>query len=80
MVQLCQRTREISGTTNPTWNQWVNMGGCSFTGFTVQIFNNDLFGSDKMSDLELVEISAGYHSSIILCQVSVTLISTWTIT
>ena len=64
---VTRNTRDIRGTTNPTWNEWVDMGGCSFVGFTVQIFDQDGWLDDKMSNLEFKEVYAGYHSSIKHC-------------
>lgn len=56
------------GTQNPTWNEWLDMGGCNFQPFLkLQIWDEDwgLTGNhDAMSALETFSIEGGYHSSL----------------
>jgi hypothetical protein len=60
---VSKRTNDISGTTHPDWNEWLNMGCNTFFGFTVQIFDDDYSdGTDKMSELDFIEVFAGYHN------------------
>ncbi|CAI8053110.1 Zinc metalloproteinase nas-4 [Geodia barretti] len=56
------KTNSIKGTVNPTWDDWLDMGGCSFVAFSVQVWDKDLSNDDKMSELEFIAVFAGYHS------------------
>ena len=50
-------THDIGGTTNPTWNQWLNFGCTKYAYFEIQVWDADsgLTGSDDaMSNSELV--------------------------
>ena len=56
------KTSSIPGTVDPTWDDWLDMGGCSFVGFSVQVWDKDLSTDDEMSELEFIAVFAGYHS------------------
>ena len=54
-------TKEISGTTSPTWNQWVDYGCRKWHSMFIQIFDDDVNSDDEMSDKELVNVNPGYY-------------------
>jgi len=56
-----KNTREISGTTSPTWNQWVDYGCRKWHSMFIQIFDDDDNSDDEMSNKELVNVHSGYH-------------------
>ena len=59
-------TRDIGGTTNPTWNQWLNFGCRKYAYFEIQVWDEDsgFTGSDDaMSNSELVFVQPGNHYS-----------------
>ncbi len=63
---VTQSTRDIGGTTNPTWNQKLNFGCQGWKNFEVQVWDEDnflTFGDDEMSSKELVVVSPGNHGT-----------------
>ena len=61
-------SRVRDGTQNPTWNEWLDLGGCDFQPFLkIRIWDEDwgLTGNnDAMSAFETFSIEGGYHSSL----------------
>ena len=55
------KTSSIPGTVDPTWDDWLDMGGCSFVGFSVQVWDEDLSNDDEMSELEFIAVFAVKH-------------------
>ncbi|XP_064402748.1 zinc metalloproteinase nas-14-like [Halichondria panicea] len=60
---VTQSTRDIPGTTNPTWNQWLNFGCQKWKNFEMQVWDDDIFRDDKMSNKELILMSLGNQYS-----------------
>ena len=65
-----QNSNVKGGTTNPTWNTWLSLSLSERTfanRITAQVFDDDVFFDDSMSDPQSFDISPGYHSSLRHC-------------
>ena len=62
-----KKTRTIRATRNPTWNQWLEMGLHKFTGFEVQVWDDNIRIDKEISEPENIEVSLGNHSNIKHC-------------
>ncbi|XP_064387793.1 uncharacterized protein LOC135335979 [Halichondria panicea] len=63
---VTKSTRDIGGTTSPTWNERLNFGCQIWKNFELQVWDEDnflTFGDDEMSNKELVSVSPGNHIS-----------------
>ena len=68
--RIRKATSVKSGTSNPTWNEWLNFGTRVWQKFTVQVKDKDPwsgFRDDPISDVHTYTVSRGSHTSIKLC-------------
>ena len=68
-AQYTKTTHYIQGTQNPTWNSRLDMrnGGCEWTHFKIQIWDDDNFYDDAMSPEQTFDITSGRHSNVRYC-------------
>ena len=50
--------------TNPSWNQWIDLGCKSWNSFFIQILDEDLGIDDKMSDRQGIVVYSGVHTNL----------------
>ncbi len=63
--QVVKSTTVKGGTTNPTWNQWVDLGGRDWQFFRIRIWDDDgglTFGDDSVSMSQTIVATGGYKS------------------
>jgi len=68
--RIRKATSVKKGTSNPTWNEWLNFGTRAWQKFTVQVKDADPWGGfrdDPISDVCTYTISRGSHTLIKLC-------------
>ena len=61
---VTRTTRYISGTTRPTWNQWIDFGCQRWNSMLLQIWDCDIYHDDAMSNVERKVLATGSHSYI----------------
>ena len=61
---VTRTTRSISGTTRPTWNQWIDFGCQRWNSMLLQIWDRDTNRDDAMSNVERKLLATGSHSYI----------------
>lgn len=64
-------TRHISGTENPTWNQWLRFGGRRWQYLDVSVWDEDGFltgSDDQMTRTQSFFITPGHHTYVKHCR------------
>ena len=61
---VTRTTRSISGTTRPTWNQWIDFGCQRWNSMLLQIWDRDVNRDDAMSNIQRKVLATGSHSYI----------------
>ena len=61
---VTRTTKHISGTTGPTYNQWVDFSCQRWNSMLLQIWNRDTNRDDALSNVERKVLATGSHSYI----------------
>ena len=59
---VTKSTRELSGNTNPDWNQWLNFGRRAWKQFKVCIYDSDDNADDPLSNQYTWTVTLGSHT------------------
>lgn len=62
-----KKSNIISGTTDPSWNQWIHYDCQRWAAFQIQVWDDDsgfTGADDAMSDKELIVVQPGHHMTL----------------
>ena len=63
-ITQTRNSRVISGSTNPTWNQWIDYGCQRWNSMIIQVMDDDIWSDDIMSDRQLWHVYSGIHFNL----------------